>query len=113
MLNYLYRIALHLFYDETRKRKFYTDEEIDFNQLKDEKESVQETINRKQKIKDVREILKKLPSQHQDILIFRFYQELKFKDISTITGLPISTLKSRYQAALKLVEQYWKEGEGS
>lgn len=113
LLNYLYRIALHLFYDETRKRKFYTDEEIDFNQLRDDKESVQETINRKQKIKDVREILKKLPSQHQDILIFRFYQELKFKDISTITGLPVSTLKSRYQAALKLVEQYWKEGDKS
>lgn len=113
LLNYLYRVALHLFYDQTRKEKRYTEEEIDFNQIKDETESVQDQWNRKQKIKDVRHILSLLPSNHQDILIFRFYQELKFKDIAAITGLPISTLKSRYKAALKLVEHYWKEGETS
>lgn len=111
LLNYLYRVALHLFYDETRKNKHIADEEVDFTQIADEQESIQETMARQQRIKDVQEILKKLPSNHQDILIFRFYQELKFKDISIITGLPISTLKSRYQAALKLVEHYWKEGE--
>lgn len=113
LLNYLYRIALHLFYDEIRKKKFLIEDEFDVNQIEDKQESISEHIAKKQQIQEVKEILRKLPSNHQDILIFRFYQELKFKDISLITGLPISTLKSRYQAALKLVKHYWKEGEHS
>lgn len=111
LTNYLYRIALHLFYDEIRKNKKYSYRDIDINEIEDKSESAKDELNKKNDIKSVQHILSLLPSTHQDILILRFYQELKFKDIAKITGVPISTLKSRYQIALKLVEKYWKEGE--
>lgn len=110
LLNYLYRIALHLFYDEARKRKQIY-EDYDMEQIADETAGAKEQLEKEQNRRDVRAVLAKLPPSHQDILIFRFYQELKFKDIAAITAMPVSTVKSRYKAAIQMMEHYWKEGE--
>lgn len=110
LLNYLYRVALHLFYDETRKNKQVV-EEYDVEIIEDNALHASEVLNQKEKAFQVRKVLATLTAAQQDVLVLRFYQDLKFKDIAKITGSNVSTIKSRYQAALKVMEQKWKESD--
>lgn len=110
LLNYLYRVALHLLYDETRKNKHVIDE-YDMEIIEDDAPQASDILHKKQRAMEVQRLLKMLPPSQQDVLVLRFYQDLKFKDIASITGSNVSTVKSRYQAALKVMEQKWKEGE--
>ena len=50
-------------------------------------------------------ILKKLKPELREIIIFKHYQELKFKDIAVITNTAESTLKSRFQKALSEIRK--------
>jgi len=40
-------------------------------------------------------LLQNLPASQREVIILRFYQELSLNEISTITGAPIGTVKSR------------------
>jgi RNA polymerase sigma factor (sigma-70 family) len=62
-----------------------------------------------------REVLKQairtLPQRDFEILKLRFYSGLTFGEISTLLHLPVSTLKSREEAALKKLRRLlWKMG---
>ena len=53
-----------------------------------------------------------LPDIQKNALILHYYHGLKIKDISVITGVPVSTVKSRMKQGIdKLRKIYQKEGE--
>ena len=60
-------------------------------------------------LKELREILRAgvrhLPFVHFQIIKLRFFAGFTFQEISNMLGLPISTLKSREEAALKRIRK--------
>lgn len=108
LLNYLYRIAQHVLYDHLKSRKPITIE-WDEGHMGDHKYDGHELFERKEETILVRKWIKKLPLNLQDIIYFRFYEKMKFKDISKITGIHASTLKSQLKLALKMLEKMMKE----
>lgn len=46
-----------------------------------------------------------LPEELREIVILRFSQELKLREIARVTGLPMRTVQSRLRKALKLLKQ--------
>ena len=44
------------------------------------------------------------------VVILRFFEDMKLEDIASITGDPLSTVKSRLYKALKLLKVDLQEG---
>lgn len=111
-VNYLYRIAANKLQDHYRKQKHYVDD-YDMELRMDPNPQPQEQVNEDDQKRRMRKYLNALDAKDQDVLILRYYQDLKFKDIADILGMNVSTVKSRVKGALRHLEVLWKEGEHS
>lgn len=58
------------------------------------------------------QILAKLPEKQREIFNFKYYDELKFREIADLTGIKESTLKTSYYATLNLIENQIKNAAG-
>jgi len=69
----------------------------------------EEQIIQNQKEAKVRELIKLLPQEQQEVLILRHYADLSFKEISDITHVSINTALGRMRYALhnlrKIIEE--------
>ena len=102
--NYLYVIAGNLCRDYYRKKRPLFLDEMEI--LSDEP-----GFTRTEEALMVKEGLKKLSEREREIIILRYYQELKIKDIAKITGLNLSTVKYHLgQGRIRL--EKWLKGEG-
>ena len=97
--NYLYVIAGNACKDYFKKKKIYSLEEVpEFGN----ENTILETEN---KIL-VQQALKSLTMEEREIIILRYYQDLKYKDISQITGASISRLEYYLNKSIKKLREY-------
>lgn len=60
----------------------------------------------------LRKLTVELPPEQQELILLRFAQQLKLREIAQATGLPLRTVQSRLRAALKtLKKQLEQEGK--
>lgn len=104
LLNYLYKIALHLIYDHTKAKRLPTEELLE-ETLGDSTYDGHTYVEVKEQRIILRKWLMKLPMHLQDVIYLRYEEGLKYKDISDITGIHISTIKSQVKLALSMLEQ--------
>jgi RNA polymerase sigma factor (sigma-70 family) len=60
----------------------------------------------------VRESLGKLPAEFREVLVLREMEDLSYKEIADVTGLPIGTVMSRLARARKRLHHYMCEPAG-
>ena len=65
-----------------------------------------EKLKTEEEFKRIDKMLKMLPDEQAEIVRFRIIDELSFKEITAILGLPESTAKSRFQYAIKKLKNY-------
>lgn len=53
---------------------------------------------------DLQQALQQLPLQLREVIILRYFEDLKIEDVAHILTLPLSTTKSRLYKALKLLK---------
>ena len=53
---------------------------------------------------DLQQALQQLPLQLREVIILRFFEDLKIDEVASILTLPVSTTKSRLYKALKLLK---------
>ena len=105
---YLYRMTMNACLDFMRKQKSklrmlqYFEEENE-NHL--ENEAIRD-LAMKEEYARIDKILKTLPDEQAEVVRFRVLDELSFKEITAITGKPESTVKSRFQYAIKKLKTY-------
>lgn len=58
----------------------------------------------------LRTLTAKLEPQQRELVLLRFAQQLKLREISKITGLPVRTVQSRLRAALKTLRMELEGG---
>lgn len=104
LLNYLYRIALHLIYDHTKKKQPLTVELLE-ETLQDSTFDGRTQFIGKEDAIILWKWVMKLPIHLQDVILLRYVEGLKYKDISNITGIHVSTIKSQVKLALSMLEQ--------
>jgi RNA polymerase sigma factor (sigma-70 family) len=56
-----------------------------------------------------RKCLLRLPRRDYEVLKHRFYSGLRFAEISSLLGVPISTLKSREDAAMRKMRSWLRK----
>ncbi len=62
-------------------------------------------------VEKVREYVNRLPSKYRDVIVLKYYEDLKYKEIAKILKKPVGTVKSRLSYALNLVRNNFKELE--
>ena len=99
------RIAHNLVIDHFRKNsripKFESSNDFDiFSVLKDNEIDVENQMIKDQILIEVKKIINLLPDDQKEVLVYRYYNELSFKEISKKTGVSINTSLGRMRYAL-------------
>lgn len=109
--NYLLTIAANTCNNYFKKVKpIY----IDLNALDitDDTSSALERIIENENMTEVRKALHLLPDYQKEVIILRFYHNLKIREIAKITKSNIPTVKSRLRQGLKKIERYLDDFRG-
>jgi RNA polymerase sigma factor (sigma-70 family) len=75
----------------------------------------QRILERTMKRDAVREMIEALPVQFREALVLREMNDLSYREIADLTGLPIGTVMSRLARARDMLRKMWLEraGEGA
>ncbi len=96
---WIYRIARNQQIDHLRKRKI-THENIDDHILTDSNTPESITIRDSEQLQ-VRDAVSTLRETDRELIYLHFYEELKYSQISEITGMPVGTIKFRMSECRK------------
>ncbi len=109
IITWLYRIAsnLTITFLEQKKRKFSHIELSEGDDLKEKLYSGIYVDSNKIQLK-LQEAILTLPETQRLIFQLRYYDELKYEEISEITGTTVGGLKANYHIAAKKVESFIK-----
>ena len=55
-------------------------------------------------------LLGRVPAVFREVLMLRFQEEMKLEEIASITGTPISTVKSRLYRGIEALREMLPEG---
>lgn len=104
--NYLYVIAGNKCKDFYKKKKPLYLDEITVNEIsKEQLPAESDTVLMK-------ELVHQLPKELEEVIILRFYQELKYQDIAKILKISASLAKHRVKKAVRLLRDELDTGTG-
>jgi RNA polymerase sigma-70 factor (ECF subfamily) len=78
------------------------------NLLRDET-TPQDILEQKQQKELVREMVAKLPEHLREILVLAYFNQLPYKEIAQVLGIPLGTVKSRLHAAVSAFARKYNE----
>lgn len=107
--NYLFRIGINLANNYYKSLKYLDDRELDESRLSSD-ENPHSIAMEKANRDLMMDYIGRLNHISGEIIILRYYHELKFKDIASILKIPESTAKSRHRQALMKLEEMMKGG---
>lgn len=105
-ISWVLRISHNLIIDHFRKEKLQgtvsnDSLEVDvFNSQKFSDETIEDQLVNAQILKEVKELVKELPEDQQQVIYMRHYMDLSFKEIAEQTGVSINTALGRMRYAL-------------
>ncbi len=109
--NYLLTIAVNTCNNYFKKEKpTYVD--LETLEIVDEADSSLEKVIRKESRNAVRRAITELPDYQKEVIILRFYHDLKIKEIAAITNAGVPTVKSRLQQGLKKLQRHLADFRG-
>lgn len=94
---WLYRIVLNVARDAARRRRT---EPMGDHEPVDQNEMAEDLAQQREVYEQVAKALEALPAPLREPLVLKHYSDLTFAQIAEVTGLPVSTIKSRVGAAL-------------
>ncbi|HSH93545.1 MAG TPA: sigma-70 family RNA polymerase sigma factor [Roseimicrobium sp.] len=108
---WLWRIAINLCHDELRRRKRRPEHPIEDEEgetvivLATNDPGPDAQIVSQERAAVVRRALQEMPEHLRAVLVLRHYEDLKFREIADVLGIPEGTVKSRMFEALNQMEQ--------
>ncbi|HEX7065529.1 MAG TPA: RNA polymerase sigma factor [Bacillales bacterium] len=108
---WLYRVAANLCRDYWKSAGYQKERQV-FDQLREERDKqvqVAELYERRETRDEMTALLNELPGMQREIVVLRYYHELKLYEIADVTGCPIGTVKSRLFYALRLLKSRMEE----
>ncbi len=101
---WLYTIATNLFRNHVKRAeyRFQQDGDEGVEDIPDEREpSMDERWQAAEASKRLRAELHRLPDMQREIIILRYYEELKLAEIAEMLDVPLGTVKSRLRLGLE------------
>ncbi|TCS96783.1 RNA polymerase sigma factor [Hazenella coriacea] len=99
---WMYRVAINLCRDYWKSASYRSEQQrLDLPERREQSPSVIEIYEHQETRKEVLSSLSKLTQREREIIILRFYQELKLQEIAEVLSLTLSTTKTHLYKALK------------
>jgi RNA polymerase sigma-70 factor (ECF subfamily) len=115
---WIWRIALNLCYDELRRRARRAEsslatpgEDSGETEIAAAELAPDEVLAGSETGERVRRALMALSETYRAVLVLRHYQDLKFREIAAVLGIPEGTVKSRMAEALSQMNRLLSRGE--
>lgn len=105
--SFLYQIAANTCID-MRRKKWQT--EISFEELNVDPSYLDPTFEEIHANLTLKQLVKSLPEETQEIVLLRFGQDLSLREIGEVIGLPLRTVQSKLRSALKRLKKEFEEG---
>lgn len=87
-----------------------SDESMSFAEIFEGREALPEDLIGAAEQRDmVRRVIEQLPAALRQVLLLGYFQQLPYKEIAEIVGVPVGTVKSRLHTALKRFAVLWQE----
>jgi len=110
---WIFTIARNTIFDYLRKKKeiVFTDLENEIgeneiiNNLENAEISLEELASDKERIEKIKNCIKKLSKENQEILILRYENDFSFAEISEILEKPENTIKSIHRRAVLKIKE--------
>jgi RNA polymerase sigma-70 factor, ECF subfamily len=103
---WLYRIALNLARDQIRKNTRQATKPLELAHHQASAEPASDSaVSLQDEAQRVREALDELPEPQREVVILRHYEDLSFEAMARLLDVPATTLKSRFQVAMKRLEE--------
>lgn len=105
---WLYRVASNLCKDYWRSSSFRSEYHCgdEVPDQKDTSPTIIEIYERQETRKEVLQSLHQLSELERQIVLLRFYQDLKLQEIAEVMEMPLGTVKSKLFHALKKLKSY-------
>ncbi|MDO7485777.1 sigma-70 family RNA polymerase sigma factor [Peribacillus frigoritolerans] len=106
---WLWRIAINHCKDYRKSwyfRKVSTAEE---EQEWTSTDNVEEEVIQQDEDRQLAVAVMELPIQYRELIYLHYFQEMKLKEISEITGVKLGTVKTRMRQAKRRLKTYWEE----
>ena len=97
---WLYRIALNIARDASRRHRLNSQPWPTIEPAAKAPTAVAD-CERRELIQIVEKALAELPASQREVLVLRHYEGMRFEEMARLLGVPASTLKSRFAAALQ------------
>lgn len=120
--SYLIRIASNVCMDYFRKNSRSTVREVSYDQWADNNEPEKGCVDappsaggleQESLLKlSIKEGLMHLPESQREVIVLYYYQGYKLREIADITGVPLSTVKTRLYTGTEKLKQYLTEEGG-
>lgn len=105
---WIFGIARNVCNDYFRSRKHVVMEEESLAEGEEEEEGY-----RRAELKDsVQNALNRLPEMQKEVIILRFYHDMKIKEIAAVVGAGIPTVKSRLKQGMEKMKHFLEEEGG-
>jgi len=74
----------------------------------DESADIELDLIQKEATTTLDQLIAALPVAYREVILLREIEELSYKDIATVTGLPVGTVMSRLARARQALQKHWK-----
>lgn len=102
---WLYGILLNVFRNHSRKKRFLPLSSEVKNKETDSASMAENRLEQQRTFSKLYELMKLLSPAHREVLILRYYEDLKIKEIAKITGTSQGTVKSRLHYATSYLRE--------
>ncbi len=110
LTTWLHRITVNKCMERRRKKNLATVslEGVDLPETK----STDDVLISRQKYERLIEAMNSLDTRHRVVLILRYFNDLSYQEIAETVGIPLGTVKSRINQALKLLRWQFRVHQG-
>ena len=107
IIPYVYRMASNACIDFQRKNResIVSLDEVDHDSMCVDHADAMKELSRKEELKRIGKILDKLPREQAEVVKFRVFDVLSFKEIAEIVQCSLPTVKSRFRYGLSKLRQ--------
>lgn len=85
---------------------------LEDSDLADTKAGPEERLEKRMEHDRLLEAMGTLGSKHRIVLVLRYFNDLSYEEISRVVGVPLGTVKSRINTALKMLRTRMGDQEG-
>lgn len=111
METYLCAIAMNLVRDHARKTSRYRERTLDSQDPRLFGYEQEETWKQQWRRTELMRYIHKLPQEQQEVILLRYYMQLKIKEIATMYHINPSTVKTRIRLALAKLKKEMEESK--